>query len=277
VRVRPSLAKSLQVRAARRKMLRPDLPGDRSAMSIRPRSLPFVACALALLALPLGARAQQLESEDQKTIYALGLAVARNLKAFDLTPDEIKILEAGLTAGLSGATPAVDLNAYQAKLDPLAQARIGVRAKRERTAAAEFVKKAAGQSGAKTLPSGLVYRELKAGTGAAPTPKDKVKINYTGKLRDGQVFDSSVERGKPADFPLGRMIPCWLEGLQLMKTGGKAELTCPPDLAYGDTGIPPGSGERVPPGAALQFEVELLAVEKGAGVSEKLPENPLTK
>jgi FKBP-type peptidyl-prolyl cis-trans isomerase FkpA len=238
---------------------------------------------LAILALlvagsaPAVARAQKLDTEEQKTIYALGLAVARNLQAFNLSPDEVATLEAGLTAGLTGQKPAVDLATYEPKLDPLAKSRSGARAKTERDASAAYLKSAAAESGAKTTPSGLVYRELKAGSGDPPTAKDKVKVNYTGKLRDGQIFDSSVQRGQPADFPLGRMIPCWIEGISLMKPGGKAEFTCPSDLAYGDAGVPPGSGDRIPGGAALRFEVELLSVERGAALEPKPADKPPAK
>ena len=236
--------------------------------------LALLSALVCALAAPLLASAQQLETDEQKTIYALGFAVARNLKSFDLSPDEVKIMEAGLTAGLTGGKPAVDLATFEPKLDPLAKARNGVRTKREREASAAFVKSAAVEKGAKTTASGLVYREIQTGSGDAPTPKDEVKVHYTGKLRDGKVFDSSVERGQPADFPLARMIPCWLEGLQLMKKGGKAVITCPADLAYGDNGMPPGTGDRIPPGAALQFEVELLGIEKGGALKEKLPDKP---
>jgi FKBP-type peptidyl-prolyl cis-trans isomerase FkpA len=236
--------------------------------------LALLSLLLCSLVAPPAARAQALDSDEQKTIYALGLAVARNLRSFDLSPDEVKILEAGLTAGLTGQKPAVELATYEPKLDPLAKARNGVRTKRERDASAAFLKTASAESGAKTTPTGLVYKELKAGKGDPPTAKDKVKVHYTGKLRDGKVFDSSVERGQPADFPLGRMIPCWLEGLQLMRAGGKAEITCPADLAYGDSGMPPGTGDRIPPGAALQFEIELLGIEKNAAIEEKSAEKP---
>jgi FKBP-type peptidyl-prolyl cis-trans isomerase FkpA len=228
-----------------------------------------LSLAVWLAAVP--ARAQQPETEEQKTIYALGLAVARNLKSFDLTPEEVKMMEAGLTAGLTGAKPAVDFASYEPKLDPLAQARNAVRTKREKEASAAFLKSAAAASGAKARPSGVVYRELKAGTGDHPSVDDKVRVHYTGKLRDGTVFDSSVERGQPADFPLNRMIPCWQEALPLMKVGGKAEIACPSDAAYGDKGMPPGTGDRIPPGAALSFEIELLGIEKGGATREKLP------
>ena len=237
---------------------------------------------LAILSLILTAgaplaHAQKLETEDQKTIYALGLAVARNLQAFDLSPEEVAILQAGLTAGLTGQKPAVDLETYGPKLDPLAQARTGARAKKERDASAAFLESAATESGAKTTASGLVYRELKAGSGDRPTAKDKVKVHYTGKLRDGKVFDSSDQPGHPTEFALARMIPCWMEGISLMRPGGKSELTCPAELAYGDAGIPPGKGDRIPGGAALRFEIELLSVEKGAAVEPKSAAPPGAK
>ena len=221
--------------------------------------------ALLLFGLLAGASAAQTpKTEEEKTIYALGLAVAQNLRVFNLTPDEVKLVAAGLTAGLTNQKPAVELSAYQEKLDPLAQERAKARAGKERAASASFLAAAEKEPGARKTSSGLIYRETKAGSGEAPTVHDQVKVHYTGKLRDGTVFDSSRERGEPAVFPLPRMVPCWREGLTLMKPGAQAVITCPADLAYGDTGVPPGSGERIPPGAALQFEVELIAVEKGA-------------
>jgi FKBP-type peptidyl-prolyl cis-trans isomerase FkpA/FKBP-type peptidyl-prolyl cis-trans isomerase FklB len=101
---------------------------------------------------------------------------------------------------------------------------------------------------------------VKAGSGAAPKATDTVKVHYKGTLRDGSVFDSSIERGQPATFPLNRVVPCWTEGLQKMKIGGKAKLACPSNLAYGDRGAPP----KIKPGAALLFEVELLSIESPA-------------
>ena len=94
------------------------------------------------------------------------------------------------------------------------------------------------------------------GNGASPKASDTVKVHYHGTLRDGAVFDSSVDRGTPAEFPLGRVIPCWIEGVQKMKVGGKSKLVCPANLAYGDRGAPP----KIQPGAALAFDVELLEI-----------------
>lgn len=110
-----------------------------------------------------------------------------------------------------------------------------------------------------TLPSGLVYESLKEGTGASPAATDRVKVHYRGTLRDGKEFDSSYTRGQPAEFPLDRVIPCWTEAVQRMKPGGKAKLTCPAAIAYGDRGA---GGGLIPPGATLNFEVELLEVKR---------------
>jgi FKBP-type peptidyl-prolyl cis-trans isomerase FkpA len=107
-----------------------------------------------------------------------------------------------------------------------------------------------------TTASGLVYRSLTDGTGASPGPTDKVKVHYRGTLPDGTEFDSSYKRGQPIEFPLNRVIPCWTEGVQRMKVGGKAQLTCPPGIAYGER----GAGGVIPPNATLNFDVELLGI-----------------
>ncbi|SAL34339.1 peptidyl-prolyl isomerase [Caballeronia sordidicola] len=106
-----------------------------------------------------------------------------------------------------------------------------------------------------TLPSGVTVTQLKAGTGAQPTAADTVTVNYRGTLADGTEFDSSYKRGTPASFPLGRVVPCWTQGLQKMKVGEKAKLVCPPATAYGDRGV-----GAIPPNSTLTFEVELLKI-----------------
>jgi len=116
--------------------------------------------------------------------------------------------------------------------------------------------KAAAEPGAVKTASGLVYKELRPGSGASPGATDTVKVNYRGTLPDGTEFDSSYKRNEPASFPLNRVIPCWTEGVQMMKVGGKAQLTCPAAIAYGDAGSPP----VIPGGATLIFEVELLGI-----------------
>jgi FKBP-type peptidyl-prolyl cis-trans isomerase FkpA len=115
---------------------------------------------------------------------------------------------------------------------------------------------AAQEPGAQVTASGMVYRSLKDGTGASPKASDKVKVHYRGTLPDGKEFDSSYKRNEAIEFPLSRVIHCWTEGVQLMKVGGKAKLTCPPATAYGDR----GAGGVIPPKATLLFEVELLAI-----------------
>ena len=116
---------------------------------------------------------------------------------------------------------------------------------------------AAAEPGARVTASGLVYRVIKEGNGAAPAATDTVRVHYRGSFPDGKEFDSSYSRGQPASFPLDRVIRCWTEALQLMKVGGSARLTCPAHIAYGERGA--GNG-LIPPNAVLRFEVELLGV-----------------
>jgi FKBP-type peptidyl-prolyl cis-trans isomerase FkpA len=112
------------------------------------------------------------------------------------------------------------------------------------------------EAGAVVTASGLVYRSLKDGTGASPSASDKVKVHYRGTFPDGKEFDSSYKRNEAIEFPLNGVIKCWTEGVQRMKVGGKAKLTCPPAIAYGER----GAGGTIPPNATLLFEVELLAI-----------------
>ena len=112
------------------------------------------------------------------------------------------------------------------------------------------------EAGAVVTPSGLVYKSLKDGTGASPKASDTVKVNYRGTFPDGKEFDSSYKRNQAIEFPLGNVIKCWTEGVQRMKVGGKAKLTCPASMAYGER----GAGGVIPPNATLLFEVELLGI-----------------
>ena len=124
-------------------------------------------------------------------------------------------------------------------------------------AGADLAQKAAKEPGATVSPSGLVYRSLAEGTGASPGATDTVRVNYRGTFADGSEFDSSLKNGGPIEFPLNRVIKCWTEGVQKIKVGGKAKLTCPPEIAYGER----GAGDVIPPNTTLQFEVELLGVK----------------
>ena len=125
-------------------------------------------------------------------------------------------------------------------------------------AQADAASAAAKEAGAVVTPSGLVYRSLKDGKGASPTAADTVKVHYRGTFPDGKEFDSSYKRGEPIEFPLNGVIKCWTEGVQRMKVGGKAKLTCPAAIAYGEQ----GAGGTIPPNATLLFEVELLSIAK---------------
>jgi FKBP-type peptidyl-prolyl cis-trans isomerase FkpA/FKBP-type peptidyl-prolyl cis-trans isomerase FklB len=200
--------------------------------------------------------ASELGTDDQKTIYAIGLALARELDPFDLTEAEIGTFEQGLRDGVLGRPPKVDLETQGPKIETFAKARLAAASGEETAASESFLATAAAAPGAQKLESGLVYLEVAPGTGASPKDSDTVSVHYHGTLRDGSVFDSSVERGTPAQFPLNRVIPCWTEGVQKMKVGGKGRLTCPASIAYGDRGAPP----KIKPGAALAFDVELLEI-----------------
>jgi FKBP-type peptidyl-prolyl cis-trans isomerase FkpA len=116
--------------------------------------------------------------------------------------------------------------------------------------------KAAGAAATETLSSGVAIRHTTVGTGASPAASDTVKVHYRGTLADGKEFDSSYKRGQPTSFPLNRVVPCWTEGIQRLKVGGKATLTCPPATAYGSRGVP----NVIPPDSTLTFEVELLSI-----------------
>lgn len=123
--------------------------------------------------------------------------------------------------------------------------------------ASDPLQAAAAEPGAEVSPTGLVFRSLVEGSGPSPAATDVVRVHYRGTFTDGREFDSSHKRGRPAEFPLNRVIRCWTEGVQKMKVGGKAKLTCPSSIAYGERGTP---GGPIPPQATLQFEVELLGI-----------------
>ena len=225
-------------------------------------SLKLAGLGLATLLVAAGpaaaAAGPDLKTEEQKTLYALGLAISRNLGAFGLTETELEFVKAGLADGVLQKEPRVDPQTYGPKLQQLQQTRSVAQAAGEKKAGQAYLAKAATEKGAAKTASGLVVIAMKPGTGPSPKPSDTVKVHYHGTLIDGSVFDSSVQRGEPATFPLSGVVPCWTEGLQLMKVGGKSRLVCPSELAYQDRGAPP----RIKPGATLVFEVELLEIVK---------------
>ena len=210
-------------------------------------------------AAPAAPAAVEPKTDEEKTLYVMGIVMGRNLTPLGLSEADLEMLKLGMSDEALGKPKKATLEEFGPKIQAFAQGRAGAIAAKEKMAAATFLEKAATEKGAQKKPSGLIYTEVAAGTGANPTPADTVKVHYTGKLVDGTVFDSSVQRGQPAEFTLGGVIPCWQEGVQLMKKGGKALLVCPSDLAYGDAGSPP----QIKPGATLIFDVELLDIVKG--------------
>ena len=223
----------------------------------------LLSCSLVLLLItgtaPFAA-APEITTDEQKTLYTLGLALSRSLGSFGLSEAELEIVKLGLTDGALQREPKVDPQLFFPKVQELQKTRAAAVAAVEQKAGEDFLAKAAAAPGATKTESGLVITTLTPGTGPTPTADDTVKVHYHGTLLDGTVFDSSVQRGEPATFPLKGVIKCWTEGLQHIHVGGKSRLVCPPQLAYGDRGAPP----RIKPGATLVFEVELLDIVKEA-------------
>jgi FKBP-type peptidyl-prolyl cis-trans isomerase FkpA/FKBP-type peptidyl-prolyl cis-trans isomerase FklB len=242
------------------------LAGSTNGQGTVMRHLP-TAIALGLIAVwtagcsksqeqPKAAAAGQ-QTEEDKALYALGALVAGNLASFDLTEAELKHVQAGFADAALKKKMDIDPQSYVPKLQDLNKERVAKAGEVAKKAGEEYLKKAASEPGAKQTPTGLVYTEVTAGTGPTPAATDTVKVHYHGTLTDGTVFDSSVQRNEPATFPLSGVIPCWTEGVQMMKVGGKAKLTCPAAIAYGENGQGP-----IKPNSTLIFDVELLGIEK---------------
>jgi FKBP-type peptidyl-prolyl cis-trans isomerase FkpA len=188
-----------------------------------------------------------LATDDQKTVYALGASIYESLAPFYLTTAELEIVKRAISDA-AAKKPAIDVSAWDTKIRPLQNTR-------EKAASQAYLAKAVLEPGATKAESGLIYRELTSGTGGSPQAADTVTVNYRGTFVNGNEFDSSYKRNQPAQFPLSGVIPCWTEGVQKMKVGGKSVLVCPSDLAYGD-----GGRSSIPGGATLIFEIELLSI-----------------
>jgi FKBP-type peptidyl-prolyl cis-trans isomerase FkpA len=212
--------------------------------------LPVSALFIAL-ALLTGSQSSAVENEAE--FYQLGVAVGRSLSEFQLSDAEFAVVQKGLNDVIKGQPTSDPTEEQMKKLTEIRNERVA-------KLAAEFLEQQQKQDGAQVQPSGLVYFEVESGSGAQPSAEDTVTVHYHGTLPNGAVFDSSFARGEPAEFPLNRVIPCWTEGVAMMKVGGKARLICPPGIAYGDRGAPPS----IPGGAVLAFDVELIDIKPAA-------------
>ncbi len=197
-----------------------------------------------------------LETERDRTLYALGVAAADSFKVFNLKPEELAVVQRGLSDAVLGKKIQVDMGVYRSKVNELASSSYG---DRSRAALVHFSK----EKGAQRSPSGLIFISSREGTGPSPGPGDRVKINYEGKLADGSIFDSSKRQGGPVVAGLAESIPCFREGMQKMKAGGQARIICPASIAYGEKGKPP----TVPPNSTLIFDVDLIAIESVPGAA----------
>jgi FKBP-type peptidyl-prolyl cis-trans isomerase len=228
----------------------------------RPSRGPLVRPLLALttaLALWTGAGAVRAEdlSEDEKTFYYMGIAMEQNLRFFTLSDEEFELVVRGLREAREGKQLELERTVYRPKVQELGEQRMKKAAAAEKLKAHAFLAEAAQRKGAVRTESGLIYTEITPGSGKSPERTDTVKVHYHGTLRDGTVFDSSVQRGSPFEFRLDRVIPCWSEGVSMMQVGGKSTIVCPPEIAYGERGSPP----VIPGNAALTFEVELIEIK----------------
>ena len=187
----------------------------------------------------------------------MGTMLGGNLSRLKLTDEQLESVFRGIRESVKGAAIQLDDTIYQAKLQEMAEQTMSATSAAEKLQSTKFLEKMAAEDGAIVTDSGIVIREIVAGTGNTPTVDSVVKAHYHGTLRDGTVFDSSVERGQPFTAPLGNVIQCWQEAITMMKEGGKSNITCPAAVAYGDR-----AAGKIPAGSALNFEVELISIEE---------------
>ena len=198
---------------------------------------------------------------DDEILYAMGAILGKKASGFGLSAAELEKVRAGFADAASGEKlklPEQDLDEWGPRVEAMLTRRGNPTITAEKERGNAFASAEAKQADAEVLPSGVVVRVVKAGDGPSPAASDEVRVSYEGKLIDGTVFDSSEKHGGPAQFRLDKVVRCWTEGVQKMKTGSKARLVCPSDTAYGNQGRPP----QIPGGATLLFEVELLGVKK---------------
>ncbi len=242
--------------AAAQDTTKPDAPKPEAA---KPETKPEAPKPDA--AKPDAAKPPAAKVDEAKALYGVGLAIARSLETFALAPAELDQVLKGIRDGVAGKPRMALDQKLQSAVNDLARSRAQKAAEkaatRERDAGTPYLAKMAKDPKATKTPSGAIVIPEREGTGASPKETDKVKVNYTGTLVNGTVFDSSAGRG-PAEFPLNQVIKCWTEAVQKMKVGGKAKVVCPSAIAYGERGSPP----VIPGNAVLTFEIELLDIVK---------------
>ncbi len=211
----------------------------------------------------IAAEPPSFSNEQDKASYAIGLQIARNMKAQGV-PLNVDAFAKGFKAGYEGSQPLLSdqelqqtLQAFQQEMMQKQQQAMAAESTANREKGKAFLEANKAKAGVVELPSGLQYKVIKAGTGKKPTAESIVRVHYRGTLLDGTEFDSSFKRGQPAEFPVNGVIQGWTEALQLMQEGAKWELYIPAALAYGDQ----GAGGVIKPGSTLVFEVELLEVK----------------
>lgn len=219
----------------------------------------IVAALVVLLAVPAyAARKKPVVrplTEGEKTFYAIGLVLARQVEVFDLTPAELRIVKRGLNDATKGRKPKVDFAVYSKKSQELAAVRREAHGKKLADKAAAFIEAAANEDGAVKSASGVVYLSLKDGEGERPAETETIKLHYRSLLIDDKEMDSTYKRGEPEEAKVNEFVKCLHEGVQLMKPGGRARLVCPPETALGKDG-----SWVVPTNSTLVYDVELVEV-----------------
>jgi FKBP-type peptidyl-prolyl cis-trans isomerase FkpA len=211
----------------------------------------------------------QRASDDEKTLYIVGIALGRSTTTLNVTPAELELIKLGMADQIAGRPSQVSVETYGPKVEQFAKRRAAESVDKTEAAGKAFIEAAAKEPGAVKSESGLVFRTLKPGSGRSPTYTDRVKVHYRAAFTDGTVFDSEAE-GTPVDLVLAGTIPCWIEALQKVKIGETARLVCPPSLAYGDQGRPP----TLPGHATLVFEIDLVSAEPAMDAGAPPPNIP---
>jgi FKBP-type peptidyl-prolyl cis-trans isomerase FkpA len=220
----------------------------------------IMASLLFIASCKQGGGKADLSNDDQKVFYTIGYSMAERMKNLNLNDKELGALTAGIHDAVKAKNAQIKLEDYRPKVRTLFEGRMKKVAEKEKTSGTAYMAKFTKEAGVKVTPTKLAYKITKEGTGAYPKPTDVVEVHYHGTLINGEVFDSSKDRGKTVTFPLNQVIKGWTEGMQKVKEGGTIKLVIPSDLAYGDNGAPP----KIPGGATLTFEVELVKIVKNA-------------